>query len=325
MRFARRRFLKLTASAAVLPAFALTARAETYPSRPVHWVVSFPAGGANDIVARIIGQYLSEYFGQQFVIENKPGAGGNVGMEAALKSAADGYTIAFVGPNNAISATLYENLPFDFIRDSDPIAGVMRLTNVMEVHPSVPAKSLAGFITYAKANPGKINFAHPGIGTSPHLSGELFKVMTGINIVGVAYRGAAPALTDVLAGRVPVLFDNLPSSIPHIRSGELRPLGVTAAKRVPALPDVPAIAEIVPGYEASVWYGLAAPKGTPPEIIETLSQAVNSALQDPNVQARLTELGGEPMPMKPTEFGKLVQDETEKWRKVIRAANIKTQ
>ncbi len=325
MQLARRKFLNLAASAAVLPAVTLTAEAETYPSQPVHCIVSFPAGGANDIVARIIGQYLSDYFGQQFIIENRAGAGGNIGMESALKSAPDGYTIAFVGPNNAISASLYKKLPFDFIRDSEPIGGVMRLTNVMEVHPSVPAKTLAEFIAYAKANPGKINFATPGVGTSPHLSGELLKVMTGIDINNVSYRGAAPALTDVLAGRVPVMFDNLPSSIGHIRSGELRPLGVTAAKRVPALPDVPAIDEIVPGYEASVWYGLAVPKGTPPEIVEKLNQAVNSALTDRTVQARLTELGGEPMPMTPAEFGKLVVDETEKWGKVIRAANIKAE
>src|SRR5262249_44234148 len=323
IRLTRRTFLNLATSTAMLPASAMTARAERYPSRPVHWIVSFPAGGANDIVARVVAQYLSNYFGEQFVIENKPGAGGNVGMESALHSAPDGYTIAFVGPNNAISATLYKNLPFDFIRDSAPIAGVMRLTNVMEVHPSMPVKTLTDFIAYAKANPGKINFAHPGIGTSPHLSGELLKVIAGINIIGVAYRGAAPALTDVLAGRVPVLFDNLPSSIAHNRNGELRPLGVTAARRVPQLPEVPAIAETVPGYEASVWYGLAAPKGSPPEILEKLNQAVSAALRDSDVQARLTELGGEPMPMTREEFGKLVSGETEKWAKVILAADIK--
>ena len=323
MKLPRRKFLHLAASAAAVPTISRIAIAADFPTRPVHWIVSFPAGGANDIVARIIGQYLSDYLGQQVIIENRSGAGGNVGMQVALSSAPDGYTIAFVGPNNAISATLYEKLPFNFIRDSVPLAGIMRLTNVMEVHPSVPAKTLAEFIVYAKANPGKINFASPGIGTSPHLSGELLKVMTGINIINVPYRGAAPALTDVLAGRVPVLFDNLPSSIGHIRSGELRPLGVTAAKRVPALPDVPAIAETVPGYEASVWYGIAAPKGTPPEIVDQLNRAVNSGLADPNVQARLAELGGEPMPMTPAEFGKLVIDETEKWAKVIRAADIK--
>jgi tripartite-type tricarboxylate transporter receptor subunit TctC len=246
-------------------------------------------------------------------------------MHSALSAAADGYTIAFVGPNNAISASLYEKLPFDFIRDSVPIAGTMRLTNVIEVHPSFPAKTLTEFITYAKANPGKVNFASGGVGTSPHLSGELLKAMTGINIVHVPYRGAAPALTDVLAGQVPVLIDNLPSSIPHIRDGGLRALGVTSAKRAPALADVPAIAETVPGYEANVWYGIAAPKGTPPDIEVTLNSAVNAALADPKVQTRMTELGGDPMPLTTSEFGKLVADETEKWGKVIREAGIKAE
>ncbi len=325
MELPRRIFLHLAAGAAALPALSRFASAATWPERPVHWIVSFPPGGGNDIVARIIGQYLSEHLGQQFVIENKAGAGGNMGMQSALTSPPDGYTIAFVGPNNAISATLYQKLPFDFIRDSVPIAGTMRLTNVMEVHPSFPAKTLAEFIAYAKANPGKVNFASGGIGTSPHLSGELLKVMAGINIVHVPYRGAAPALTDVLAGQVPVLFDNLPSSIPHIKAGALRALGVTAAKRVAALPDVPAIAETLPGYEASVWYGIAAPKGTPSDIVDKLNGAVNAALADPTVQKRLAELGGEPMPMKPGEFGKLVASETEKWGKVIRAAGIKAE
>ncbi len=325
MEFPRRIFLQLALGAAGLPAFSRVASAETYPTRPVHWIVSFPPGGANDIVARIIGQYLSDSLGQQFVIENRAGAGGNIGMQSALASAPDGYTIAFVGPNNAISATLYEKLAFDFIRDSVPIAGMLRLTNVMEVHPAFPAKTLAEFIAYAKANPGKVNFASAGIGTSPHLSGELLKAMAGINIVHVPYRGAAPALTDVLAGQVPVLFDNLPSSIPHIKDGGLRALGVTAAKRASALADVPTIAETLPGYEASVWYGIAAPKGTPPEIVEKLNRAVNAALADPKVQTRLTELGGEPMAMTPPEFGKLVADETEKWSKVIHGAGIKAE
>jgi tripartite-type tricarboxylate transporter receptor subunit TctC len=325
MELPRRAFLHLVACAAGLPAFSGFAWALAYPTRPVHWIVSFPPGGGNDIIARIIGQYLSDHLGQQFIIENRTGAGGNIGMQTALSSAPDGYTIAFVGPNNAISAALYEKLPFDFIRDSVPIAGTMRLTNVMEVHPSFPAKTLTEFIAYAKANPGKVNFASGGIGTSPHLSGELLKTMTGIDIVHVPYRGAAPALTDVLAGQVPVLFDNLPSSIPHIRDGGLRALGVTAAKRVPALPDVPAIAETVPGYEANVWYGIAAPKGTPPEIVEKLNRAVNAALADPKVQTRLTELGGEPMPLTPSAFGALVTNETEKWSNVIRAAGIKAQ
>jgi tripartite-type tricarboxylate transporter receptor subunit TctC len=325
MRLPRRTFLHLAAGAAALPTVSRIARAQTYPSRPVHWIVSFPAGGPNDIVARIIGQYLSDHLGQQFVIENRAGAGGNIGMQSVLTSAPDGYTIAFVGPTYAINATLYEKLPFNFIRDSAPVAGTMRLANVMEVHPAVPANDVAEFIAYAKANPGKINFASGGVGTSPHLSGELFKTMTGTNIVHVPYRGTAPALTDLVAGQVQVMFDNIPGSIGHIRTGKVRALGVTAAKRVAALPDVPTIGETVPGYEVSIWYGIAAPRGTPPEIVDKLNQAVNAVLTYPKLQARLAELGGEPMPMAPAEFGKLVAEETEKWGKVIRAANIKAE
>jgi tripartite-type tricarboxylate transporter receptor subunit TctC len=317
MQLPRRQFLHLIASAAALPAVSQIARAQSYPTRPVHWIVSFAAGGPNDIVARVIGQYLSDYLGQQFIIENRAGAGGNLGMQSALASAPDGYTIAFVGPNNAINATLYEKLPFDFLRDSVPVAGTMRLTNVMEVNPAVPANNIAEFITYAKANPGMINFASGGVGTSPHVSGELFKAMTGVNLVHVPYRGSALALTDLIAGQVQVLFDNLPGSIGHIKAGKVRALGVTAAKRVSAIPDVPTIGETVPGYEASVWYGIAAPKSTPAEIVEKLNHAVNAVLADPKLQARLTELGGEPMPMTPAEFGKLVVEETEKWAKVV--------
>jgi tripartite-type tricarboxylate transporter receptor subunit TctC len=276
MELERRRFLQLAAGAAALPAAARGARAETYPARPVRWIVCFAAGGPNDIIARLVGQFLSDHLGQQFIIENRVGAGGNVGMQAALSSAPDGYTVVFVGPNNAINATLYEKLPFDFIRDSVPITGTMRVTNVMEVNLSVPVMNLAEFIAYAKANPGKINFASGGVGTSPHLSGELLKIMTGINLVHVPYRGTAPALTDLLAGQVQVLFDNLPGSIGHIKTGKVRALGVTAAKRVPSLPDVPTIAETVPGYEASVFYGMAAPKGTPPEVVATLNSAASA-------------------------------------------------
>ena len=323
MKLPRRQFLHLAGIATALPAVSRIVWAQTYPTRPVHWIVSFTAGGPNDTVARIIGQYLSDHLGQQFIIENRVGAGGNVGMESALSSAPDGYTIAFVGPNNAISATLYEKLPFDFIRDSVPVAGTMRLTNVMVVNPAVPANNVAEFIAYAKANPGKINFASGGVGTSPHLSGELFKAMTGVNLVHVPYRGGAPALTDLLAGQVQVLFDNLPGPIGHIRTGRVRALGVTASKRVDSIPDVPTIGETVPGYEATVWYGIAAPKGTPPEIVEKLNQAVNVVLANPKLQIRLAELGGEPMPMTPAEFGKLVADETEKWAKVVKFAGIK--
>jgi len=321
----RRRFLHLAAGAVALPALSRLASAQTYPSRPVHWIVSFAAGGPNDVVARIIGQYLSDQLGQQFVIENRPGAGGNVGMQSVLSSAPDGYTIAFVGPNYAINPALYEKLPFDFIRDSVPVAGTMRLANVMEVHPAVPANNVAEFIAYAKANPGKINFASGGVGTSPHLSGELLKTMTGINLVHVPYRGTAPALSDLLAGQVQVLFDNIPGSIGHIRSGKVRALGVTGSKRVAAIPEVPTIGETVPGYDVSIWYGIAAPRGTPPEIVAKLNQAVNAVLADAKLQARLAELGGEPMPTTPAQFGKLVAEETERWGKLIRAANIKAE
>ena len=319
----RRRFLQLAAAAAVLSAWTPVACAQSYPSRPVHWVVSFAAGGANDIVARLVGQFLSEKLGQQFVIDDRGGAGGNIGMAAVLNAAPDGYTIGFAAPNNAINATLYDKLPFDFLRDSVPVAGTMLLTNVMEVHPSVPAHTVAEFITYAKANPGRIYFASSGTGASPHMSGELFKAMTGVDIVHVPYRGAGPAMADLLPGRVQLMFDNLPSSIEHIRAGRLRALGVTAAKRSDALPDVPTIGETVPGYEVAVWNGISAPKGTPPEIINTLNRAVNAVLADPRLQARFAELGGAPMPMTPAEFGKLVAEETEKWAKVVKLSGAK--
>jgi tripartite-type tricarboxylate transporter receptor subunit TctC len=325
MKLPRRNFLHLAAGAAALPAVSDVARAQSYPTRPVHWIVSFAAGGANDIVARIVGQYLSDHLGQQFIIENRSGAGGNVGMQSVLSSVPDGYTIAFVGPNYAINPTLYEKLPFNFIRDSAPVAGLIRLANVMAVHPAVPANNVAEFIAYAKANPGKINYASGGVGTSPHLSGELLKMMTGINLVHVPYRAAASAYPDLMAGQVQMLFDNIPSSIGHIKTGKVRALGVTAPKRVAAIPDVPTIGETVPGYEVSIWYGIAAPRGTPPEIVAKLNQAVNAVLADPKLQTRLAELAGEPMPMTPAEFGKLVAEETEKWGKVIRAANIKAE
>jgi tripartite-type tricarboxylate transporter receptor subunit TctC len=325
MTFHRRRFLSLAAGAAALPATARLAKSEAYPTRPVHWIVSFTAGGPNDTVARLIGQYLSERLGQQFVIENRVGAGGNIGMAAVLSSAPDGYTIGFAAPNNAINTSLYEKLPFDFIHDSMPVAGTMLLTNVMVVHPDVPAKTVAEFIAYAKANPGKINMASSGSGTSVHMSGELFKAMTGIEMQHVPYRGSAPAMQDLLTNRVQVLFDNLPGSIAHIKAGALRALGVTAPKRSNALPDVPTIGETVPGYEAIVWYGIVAPKGTPPEIVDTLNSAVNAVLADPKLKARLAELGGEAMPMTPAQFGKLMADETEKWAKVVKFSGAKAE
>src|ERR1700681_1234525 len=321
----RCRFLAL-AIAAVLVAWSgapSPAWAQAYPSRPVHWIVSFAAGGGNDIVARLIGQFLSEKLGQQFIIDDRGGAGGNIGMAAVLGSAPDGYTIGFVAPNNAINATLYDKLPFDFIRDSVPVAGTMLLTNVMVVHPSVPARTVAEFIDYVKANPGKVYFASSGTGASPHMSGELFKAMTGIDMVHVPYRGAGPAMTDLLPGRVQVMFDNLPSSIEHIRAGRLRALGVTSAKRSDALPGVPAIGETVPGYEVNVWNGICVPKSTPPEIIATLNRAVNEVLADPRLQARFAELGGAPMPMTRGDIRKLVVAETERWAKVVRSSGVK--
>jgi len=323
MKLPRRNFLHLAAGAAALSAISRIATAQAYPSRPVRWIVSFAAGGPNDIVARIIGQYLSERFGQQFLIENKVGAAGNIGMAAVLSSPPDGYTIGFVAPNNAINATLYDKLPFDFVRDSVPVAGTMLLTNVMVVHPSFPAKTVAEFITYAKANPGKINMASGGSGTSVHMSGELFKAMTGINMQHVPYRGTAIAMQDLLTNRVQVMFDNLPGSVEHIKAGALRALGVTAAKRADTIPDVPTIGETVPGYEAVVWYGIVAPKGTPPEIVDTLNAAVNAVLADPKLKARLAELGGVPMPMTPADFGEFIVRETEKWGKVVKFSGAK--
>jgi tripartite-type tricarboxylate transporter receptor subunit TctC len=319
----RRDFLQLVAGAAAVGAAPTLANAQAYPTRPVHWIVSFTAGGPNDTVARIIGQYLSDRLGQQFVIENKVGAGGNLGMAAVLSSPPDGYTIGFVAPNNAINTSLYEKLPFDFVRDSVPVAGTMLLTNVMVVHPDVPAKTVGEFIAYAKANPGKINMASSGSGTSVHMSGELFKAMTGINMQHVPYRGSAPAMQDLLTNRVQVMFDNLPGSMAHIKAGTLRALGVTAGKRAQALPDVPTIGETVPGYEAVIWYGIVAPKGTPAEVVDTLNTAVDAVLANPTLKARLAELGGEPMPMTPAQFGKLIADETEKWAKVVKFSGAK--
>ena len=325
MKLPRRKFLHLAAGVAALPFAPHVARAQAYPSRPIHWIVSFAAGGPNDTVARIVGQFLGEKLSQQVVVENRVGAGGNIGMGAVLSSPPDGYTLGFVAPNNAINATLYEKLPFDFIRDSAPIGGTMLLTNVLVVHPSVPAKNVAEFIDYVKANPGKVSFASSGTGASPHMSAELFMAMTGAKMTHVPYRGSAPAMNDLLPGRVQLIFDNLPGSIEHIKADSLRALGVTAAKRSAALPDVPTIGETVPGYEVSVWNGIVVPKGTPSEIINTLNGAVNPALADPRLKARFAELGGEPMPMTPAEFGKLIADETEKWGNVIRTLNIKAE
>src|SRR5215471_1450822 len=296
--------------------------ADKYPVKPVHWVVGFAAGGPNDIVARVLGEWLSNYLGQQFVIENRVGSGGMIAANSVINSPPDGYTIMFVAPNNAIGASLYKNLPFVFLRDTAPVAGIMRLTNIMVVPPSLPVRTVAEFIDYAKSHPGELSFASSGNGTSVHMSAELLKAMTGINIVHVPYRGSSAAAPDLLTGKVHVMFDNLPGVIEFVRSGKLRALGVTTAMRSDALPDVPAIGETVPGYEASVWYGIAAPKGTPPDAIDVLNKAMAVALADPKMKARIAELGGVPMPMSPAEFGKLVADETEKWGKVVKFAGI---
>jgi tripartite-type tricarboxylate transporter receptor subunit TctC len=309
-----------------IASFALTAvlagaahAADDYPNRSVRWLVGYPPGGSTDICARLIGQYLSEHLHQQFAVENKPGAGNNLATEMAVNAPPDGYTVFLVNPANAINATLYKNLSFDFIRDMAPVAGFIRVPNVMEVNPNVPAKTVAEFITYAKANPGKVNMASSGIGTSVHLSGALFMMMTGVELVHVPYRGAGPALTDMLSGQVQVMFDNLPSSIGHIQGGRLRAIAVTTAERAKALPDVPTVAETVPGYEASAWFGMAVPKGTPRAIIDKLNRTVNDALADPAMQAKLAELGGTLIPGTPEDFGKIVADETAKWAKVVKA------
>jgi tripartite-type tricarboxylate transporter receptor subunit TctC len=299
------------------------AAALDYPTKPVHWIVSYPAGGSTDITARLVGQWLSERLHQQFIIENRPGGGNNIGTELALRAPADGYTLFLVNPANAINATLYEKLNFNFIRDSAPVAGIMRVPNVMEVHPSVPAKTVPELIAYAKANPGKLNLASSGVGTSIHMSGELFKMMTGVNMLHVPYRGSAPMLTDLLGGQVQMTFDNMPSSIGHIRAGKLRALAVTTASRSEALPDVPTVGDFVPGYEASAWFGVSAPKGTPPEIIDKLNKEINAGLNDPQMKKKIAELGGMLMAGSPADFGKVVADETEKWAKVVKFSGAK--
>jgi tripartite-type tricarboxylate transporter receptor subunit TctC len=296
-----------------------------YPTRPVHFIVSFAAGGPNDTIARILGQYLSEQLGQQFVVEDHVGAGGNIGMQDVLASAPDGYTIGFVAPNNAINATLYEHIPFDFVHDSTPIAGTMKLANVMEVNLDFPAKTLAEFIALAKTEPGKINFASGGVGTSPHMSGELLQMMAGIKLTHVPYRGTGPAMTDLLGGQIPVLFDNLPGSMSQIKAGRIRALGVTTKERVASIPDVPTIGETVPGYEVSVWFGISGPKGIPPEIVAKLNAAINAVLANPKIKERFHDLGGEVMPMSPAEYGHLVADETVKWAKVVKSAGLKVE
>ncbi len=311
-------FCLLALAAAALGLACSAAGAQDYPLKPVRWVVAYPPGGTTDILARLIGQYLSEHLGQQFVIDNRPGAGNNIGTEAVANAPPDGYTLLLVNPANGINVTLYKKLPFNFLRDIAPVAGITRVPNVMEVNPKFPAKTVAEFIAYAKANPGKINMASSGNGTSVHLSGELFMAMTGVKMTHVPYRGAVPALTDLIAGTVDVMFDNLPSSIEFIRSGKLRALAVTTEARNPALPDVPVVADTVPGYEASAWFGIGAPRGTPASIIEKINRTVNDALAEPKMKLRLADLGGIPMTGTPADFGKVMASETEKWAKAVR-------
>jgi tripartite-type tricarboxylate transporter receptor subunit TctC len=324
MKLARRRFLHLATGAAVFPAVMQIARAQAYPSRPVRIVVGFPAGGGIDIVARLMAQWLSERLGQQFIVENRVGAGGNLGVEAVVRAPADGYTLLWANSANAISASFYEKLSFDLVHDIAAIAGVVRVPQVMEVNPSFPAKTVREFIAYAKANPGKINMASAGNGTANHVAGELFKMLTGVDIVHVPYRGGAPALTDLLGGQVQVTFDNMPSSIGHIRAGKLRALAVTTAERSQALPDIPTVSEFVPGYESSVWWGVGAPKNTPVEIIDRLNKEINAGLADPKIKARLAaDFGGTVLAGSPADFGQLMADEIEKWAKVVKFSGAK--
>jgi len=313
------RALFVVACAALLPASAVAAG---YPDHPVRIIVGYPPGGSTDIAARLFGQWLGDKLGQQFIVENKAGAGNNIGTELAAKAAPDGYTLFLANPANTINASLYKHLNFVFLRDFTPVAGFVRVPNVMEVNPSVPAKTVAEFIAYVKANPDKVNVASSGNGTSIHLSGELFKMMTGLKMTHVPYKGSAPMLTDLLGGQVQVTFDNLPSSIGHIKAGKLRALAVTTATRSPELPDVPTVAETVPGYEASAFFGLVAPKGTPPEVVDTLNKQINAALSDPAMLKKLADLGGIPIPGSAADFGKLLADETAKWEKVVHAANL---
>jgi tripartite-type tricarboxylate transporter receptor subunit TctC len=323
MKLPRRQFLHLAAGAAALPAVSRIARAQSYPSRPVRLVVGFPPGGPTDIAARLIGQSLSERLGQQFVIENRPGAGSNIGTEAVVRAPPDGYTLFLAYSANAINATLYDKLNFSFIRDIAPVAAINREPLVMLVNPSFPAKTVPEFIAYAKANPGKINFASGGNGTPPHVSGELFKMMTGVNLVHVPYRGGGPALTDLLGGQVQAMFVAISASIEYVRAGNLRPLAVTTASRSVALPDIPTVGDSILGYEASTWCGIGAPKGTPAEIIDKLNKEINAGLVDPKVKARLANMGSTALPGSPADFGKLIAEETEKWAKVVKLSGAK--
>jgi tripartite-type tricarboxylate transporter receptor subunit TctC len=325
MKTHRRQFLQLAAGVALLPAASRRAFAQGYPARPVHLICAYAAGGPNDITARLIGQWLSDRLGQQFIIDNRTGAGGNIGTEAVVRAPADGYTLLLTSSSNAVNDTLYENLSFNFSRDIAPVASIVRVPNVMVVNPSVPAQTVPEFITYAKANPGKINMATAGSGSITHMSGELFKLMAGVNLVAVAYRGGGPALIDLLGGQVQIMFEPTLSAIEYIRAGKLRALAVTSAMRSEVLPDLPTIGEFVPGYEASQWYGMGAPKSTPAEVIGRLNNEINAGLADPRLKARFADLGGIPTPMTPAEFASFIANETEKWGKVVKAGHIEAE
>jgi tripartite-type tricarboxylate transporter receptor subunit TctC len=325
MKLERRRFLHLAAGAAALPVVSRAAFAQAYPAQPVRIIVGFAPGSGSDIFARLMAQWLSERLGQTVVIENRPGAGGNIGTEAAAKSPPDGYTLLQTVPAHAVNDTLYDKLSVNFLRDLVPVGGTARVPFVLEVNLSVPVTTVPEFIAYAKANPGKLNFASPGIGTGIHMAGELFKLMAGVNMVHVPYRGAAGAMTDLIGGQVQVMFDTMAASIPHIKAGKVRPLAVTTAGRSALLPDLPTVADFIPGYEASGPFGLAAPKNTPPEIVARINKEMNAVLADPKVKARLADLGSDALTGSPAEFAKLMADETEKWAKVIRSANIRVE
>jgi len=323
MKLERRKLLKFAGVVVATPMISQIARAQAYPTRPVRFIHGYVPGGSADITARLIGQWLSDRLGQPFIVESRPGAGSNIGTEAVVRANPDGYTILLVAPANAINATLYERLPYNFIQDIAPVAGLIRFPNVMEVNPSVPATTVPEFIAYAKANPGRINMASSGNGSTIHMSGELFKMMTGITMVHVPYRGAAPALTDMIGGQVQVMFDNVPSSIEYVRTGKLRALAVTTARRSEVLPDIPTLGDFVPGYESSAWYGVGVPRNTARDIIDRLSREINAGLGDPKLKAQFADLGATVIPGSPDDFGKLIAEETEKWGKVVKFSGAK--